>query len=82
MFHVDDARASNEDIKVVDNFEQWIDCMYGDQNTGKVKSARGKSHEYLSMTLDYNKKEKFLLFTDQKSVQFDQIMRWWSSNLS
>ena len=27
--------------------------MYGDPNIGKVKSAKGKFHAYLSITLDY-----------------------------
>ena len=41
---------------MVDKFEQWIEYMYGDPNIGKVKSVRGKFHEYLSMSLYYTTK--------------------------
>ena len=37
---------------MVDNFEQWIDSMYGYPNIGYVKSARGKFHDYSVITLD------------------------------
>ena len=53
MFYVDDVKSSHRDEKVVDNFKQWIDVMYGFPNIGKVKSVRQKVYEYLSITLDY-----------------------------
>ena len=30
--------------------------MYGDSNIGKIKSVRGKVHEYFPITLDYTTK--------------------------
>ena len=41
---------------MVYKFEQWIEFMYRDPNIGKVKSVRGKFHEYLFMNLYYTKK--------------------------
>ena len=56
LFHVDDLKVSHKDRRVVDQFEQWVDFMYGDPKIGKIKAVRGKVHEYLAMTLDYTKK--------------------------
>ena len=39
-----------------EDFEQWIDFMYGEQTTGKIKSVRGKVHEFFSMNLYYTTK--------------------------
>ena len=55
-FYVDDSKASFKDTKVVDNFEKYIDFMYGDPNILNVKSVRGKVNEYLTMALDYTTK--------------------------
>ena len=52
VFHVDDAKVSHLDKKVVDDFEQWVDFMYGDPKISAVTATRGKVHEYLGMTLD------------------------------
>ena len=41
---------------MAEKFEQWIEFMYGDPNFGKVKSLRGKIHEYLFVTLYYTTK--------------------------
>ena len=30
LFHVDDLKVSHQDRRVVDQFEQWVDFMYGD----------------------------------------------------
>ena len=43
VFYVDDVKSSHRDEKVVDNFKQWIDVMYGFPNIGKVQSVRQKS---------------------------------------
>ena len=56
LFHVDDVKAVHRNKKLVDNFEQCIEFMYGYTNVLKVKSVRGKVHTYLSMTLDYTTK--------------------------
>ena len=41
---------------MVDNFEQWIDSMYGYPNIGYVKSVRVKVNDYLSIALEYTTK--------------------------
>ena len=56
MFRVYDVQSSHKDTKVVDNFEKYIDFMYGDPNILNVKSVRGKVNEYLTMALDYTTK--------------------------
>ena len=56
VFCVDDVKSIHKDTKVVEKFEQWIGFMYEDPNIGKVKSVRGKFHEYLSTPLDYTTK--------------------------
>ena len=53
---VNDVKEIHNDKKVVENFEQCIEFMYGDPNIGKVLSVRGKVREYLFMTLDYTTK--------------------------
>ena len=52
-WHVDDLKSSHVDTKINDDFHQWLEKMYGDPKIGKVKSSRGKIHDYLAMTLDY-----------------------------
>ena len=55
-FHVDDIKSSHVDKEVNDKFLAWIERTYGKK--GKVKSARGKSHDYLGMIFDYSTKGK------------------------
>jgi hypothetical protein len=50
-FHVDDLMSSHVDIKVNDEFERWLNKMYGAH--GAVKVTRGKIHDYLGMTFDF-----------------------------
>ena len=52
-FHVDDLMSSHIDTKVNDKFEEWLNKMYGAH--GKVKTARGKVHDYLGMVFDFSK---------------------------
>ena len=52
-WHVDDIKSSHIDPKVNDKFHDWLEMKYGDEEIGKVKSTRGKIHDYLGMTLDY-----------------------------
>ena len=49
---------------MINNFEQWVDFMYGDPIIIKVKSVRGKLHEYFPMTLNY---------TTKGEVKFDML---------
>jgi hypothetical protein len=50
-FHVDDLMSSHVDSKVNDKFEVWLNKMYGAH--GKVKTTRGKIHDYLGMVFDF-----------------------------
>ncbi|KAL7564335.1 hypothetical protein ACA910_007187 [Epithemia clementina (nom. ined.)] len=52
-WHVDDLKSSHVDPKVNDEFAGWLQHKYGDPEVGKVKTERGKRHDYLAMTLDY-----------------------------
>ena len=56
VLHVNDVKASHKDIKAVENFEQWIEFMYGYPDIGDIKSLRRKVHEYFSVTLYYTTK--------------------------
>ena len=53
-FHVDDLISSHENPKVNDEFYNWLNEKYG--GYGKVKSNRGKIHDYLGMKFDFTKK--------------------------
>ena len=55
-FHVDDLMSSHRKPKVNDQFEKWLNSVYG--NYGKVKAVRGKVHEFLGMTFDFREKGK------------------------
>ena len=50
VLHVDDTKASHKGNKLVENFEQRIEFMYGDPKIEKVKLERGRLHEYLYNT--------------------------------
>jgi hypothetical protein len=58
-FHVDDLMSSHVDKRVNDKFEKWLNKMYG--GYGKVKSTRGKHHDYLGMTFDFSKNGKVII---------------------
>ncbi|MGC8472764.1 MAG: hypothetical protein ACP5PM_10830, partial [Acidimicrobiales bacterium] len=51
-FHVDDLMSSHVDTKINDNFEKWLNKMYGAH--GEVKTTRGKVHNYLGMVFDFS----------------------------
>ena len=50
-FHVDDLMSSHVDSKINDEFETWLNKMYGAH--GKVKVHRGKIHDYLGMVFNF-----------------------------
>eukprot|EP00957_Ditylum_brightwellii_P135686 10347663-Ditylum_brightwellii.AAC.1 len=52
-WHVDDLKILHEDSRKVTKMLYLLKRKYG-----KMKTARGKVHEYLGMTLDYRKKGK------------------------
>ena len=58
VLHGDDVKSIHKDKKLVDNFEQWIEFMYGYPNTRRVKLLRVKFHEYFPMALYYTTKEE------------------------
>ena len=53
-FHVDDVLSSHLNPKVNDEFAKWAQGKYGALKPVKVK--RGKTHEFLGMTLDFSAK--------------------------
>ena len=59
MWHVDDVKASYEDLKVNDKFFEWSETMCGSDENGYVTSVRGKKHDYLAMNLGYSENGKF-----------------------
>ncbi len=48
--------SSHVDTKVNDKFEIWLNKMYGAH--GKVKTTRGKVHDYLRMVFDFSEAGK------------------------
>ena len=52
IFYVDGAEVVHKKERMIYNFEQWIDFMYGYPNIRKANSVRRKIQEYLSMNLD------------------------------
>ena len=56
LFHVHDLKSSHKDKRVNDDFNNWLQKIYGGH--GNVMSHRGKIHEYLGMELDYTKDRK------------------------
>ena len=58
-FHVDDIMSSHMDPRVNDEFEKWLNQMYGSH--GKVTATRGDVHEYLGMTFDFSVKGKVMI---------------------
>jgi len=54
IFHVDDLKSSHQDPKVKKKKKKWLNKKYGEH--GKVTSKRGKQHEYLGMTLNFEEK--------------------------
>ena len=53
-FHVDDLMSSHIHAIVNDEFEKWLNLLYG--NYGAVKATRGDRHDYLGMVLDFSQK--------------------------
>ena len=51
-FHVDDVLSSHVDPRVNDEFEKWLNKMYGTH--GPVTSTRGREHDYLGMKLIFH----------------------------
>ena len=56
LFHVNDLLSSHVDQRVNDEFHIWLNKKYG--GYGKVKSNRGKIHDYLGMKFDFSNQGK------------------------
>ena len=54
--------SSHVNPKVNDNFKEWMNHKYGKH--GKMKSNRGKLHEYLGITSDFTEKVKIKIKMD------------------
>ena len=57
-WHVDDLNSIHVDPKVNDDFQKWLEKMYGSDDIGHVEASRVKVHEYFAMTLDYTDEVK------------------------
>ena len=60
-FHVDDCKISHESTPVVDNTISWLKEDYNvlfEDGSGTMKVCRGKTHDYIGMTLDYSHNSK------------------------
>ncbi len=56
LWHVDDLKISHEDYDVVTDIIEKLSKTYG--KLDPITINRGKVHDYLGMTLDYNKEGK------------------------
>ena len=54
VFHVDDMEISHWDPKVVDKMIECLQSVYG--RTDPMTVNRGSVHQYLGMTIDFQKK--------------------------
>jgi hypothetical protein len=78
-FHVDDLMCSHMDPKVNDDFEVWLNKMYGSH--GKVTSTRGNIHDYLGMTFDFSEKGKVMIdMIDYMSAMVDDFSTKYKPN--
>ena len=53
-WHVDDLKSSHVNPKVNDKFLSWLENKYANDKIGKIKATRGKTHDYLAITMDFN----------------------------
>ena len=55
-WHIDNLKVSHEDANEVTKFVNWLKTKCKDKEIGVMKATRGKVHECLEMTLDFQKK--------------------------
>ena len=55
IWHVDDLKISHVEESVVEDVLKELELKFGGPN-GKLSTTRGKTHNYLGMTLDYSRK--------------------------
>ena len=61
VWHVDDIKVSHVKPSIVTHMVEWLHETYErvfDDGSGLMKVSRGKLHEYLGMTLDFETKGK------------------------
>ena len=56
VWHVNDLKILHVQKEVVDDLIDWIKHKYETKEIGKIKPSRGKVHNYLGMTLDFDTK--------------------------
>jgi hypothetical protein len=56
LWHVDDIKVSHDDPNVVTNVLKQFDAEYGEE--APLVVTRGKTHDYLGMTIDYTVRGK------------------------
>jgi hypothetical protein len=52
-WHVDNLKSSYKNLRINDEFLEWLKKTYASDNIGKIKAVNGKRHKYVAMTLDY-----------------------------
>lgn len=62
LWHVDDLKISHTDSKVVDEILRKLNERYG--KDAPLTTTRGKTHEYLGMTIDFTIKGKVMIRMD------------------
>ncbi len=58
-FHIDDCKIFHKSSAVNDNTIAWLKVKYASifkDSSGQMKVRRGKTHKYLSMSLDFSHK--------------------------
>ncbi len=80
-FHMDDCKISHLLPKVLDETIEWLRSEYkhvfGD-GTGEMKVHRGKTHKYLSMTLDFSHDNQCRVtsidYVDEIVAAYDKVL--------
>jgi len=77
-FHVDDLMSSTILAKINDWFARWLNRKYGQH--GKVKTNRGKVHDYLGMVFDFTTKGKVTVdMTDYVANMLEETSVDWKT---
>ena len=53
IWHIDNLKSSHMNPEVNNEFLHWLKKTYTSENIGKIKAVRGKTHNYLTMALDF-----------------------------
>ena len=58
VWHMDNAKASHEDLKVLEEDIECLQSICNDEEIGKLKVNCGPRHEFLGMMLDHSEPGK------------------------